>query len=60
LDVAARLYEAALYFEVHEWLEPHWVTACGPTRETLQGLIQTAVGSGSIWRTTMSPAPARC
>jgi hypothetical protein len=44
LDVAARLYEAALYFEVHEWLEPHWVTASGPTRETLQGLIQTAVG----------------
>src|SRR5262245_11375310 len=44
LDVAARLYDAALYFEVHEWLEPHWVTASGPTRETLQGLIQTAVG----------------
>jgi Domain of unknown function (DUF309) len=44
LDVAARLYEAALYFEVHEWLEPHWVTAIGPTREALQGLIQTAVG----------------
>jgi predicted metal-dependent hydrolase len=44
LDVAARLYEAALYFEVHEWLEPHWVTASGPTREALQGLIQTAVG----------------
>jgi hypothetical protein len=44
LDVAARLYEAGLYFEVHEWLEPHWMTASGPTRETLQGLIQTAVG----------------
>jgi len=44
LDVAARLYEAGLYFEVHEWLEPHWMTAAGPTRETLQGLIQTAVG----------------
>jgi hypothetical protein len=44
LDVAAHLYEAGLYFEVHEWLEPHWMTASGPTRETLQGLIQTAVG----------------
>jgi DUF309 family protein family protein len=44
LEVAARLYEAGLYFEVHEWLEPYWMTASGPTRETLQGLIQTAVG----------------
>jgi Domain of unknown function (DUF309) len=44
LDVAARLYDAALYFEVHEWLEPYWMTASGTTRETLQGLIQAAVG----------------
>jgi uncharacterized protein len=44
LEVAARLYEAGLYFEVHEWLEPYWMTASGSTRETLQGLIQTAVG----------------
>jgi len=44
LDVAARLYAAGLYFEVHEWLEPHWMTASGATREALQGLIQAAVG----------------
>jgi uncharacterized protein len=44
LEVAARLYGAGLYFEVHEWLEPHWMRATGTTRETLQGLIQTAVG----------------
>ena len=44
LEIAARLYEAGLYFEVHEWLEPYWMTASGITRETLQGLIQTAVG----------------
>jgi hypothetical protein len=44
LDVTARLYEAGLYFEVHEWLEPHWMTATGMARDTLQGLIQIAVG----------------
>jgi hypothetical protein len=44
LDVTARLYEAGLHFEVHEWLEPHWMTASGTTRDALQGLIQTAVG----------------
>jgi hypothetical protein len=44
LDTAARLYEAGLYFEVHEWLEPHWIAASGETREALQGVIQTAVG----------------
>jgi hypothetical protein len=41
---AARLFDAGLYFEVHERLEPHWVSAVGPERETLQGLIQIAVG----------------
>ena len=44
LDAAARLYEAGLYFEVHEWLEPHWMAASGETREALQGVIQAAVG----------------
>jgi predicted metal-dependent hydrolase len=44
LDAAARLYEAGLYFEVHEWLEPHWMAARGETREALQGVIQAAVG----------------
>jgi uncharacterized protein len=44
LDAAAALYGAGLYFEVHEWLEPHWMTASGEAREALQGLIQAAVG----------------
>ena len=44
LDMAARLYEAGLYFEVHEWLEPHWMAASGEAREALQGVIQAAVG----------------
>ena len=44
LDAAARLYDAGLYFEVHEWLEPRWMAASGETRDALQGLIQAAVG----------------
>lgn len=44
LDVAATLFDAGLYFEVHELLEPHWFRAVGPEREALQGLIQIAVG----------------
>jgi predicted metal-dependent hydrolase len=40
---AARLFDAALFFEVHEVLEPHWLVAREDTREALQGLIQIAV-----------------
>ena len=41
---AATLYEAGLYFETHEVLEPLWMRAAGAEREALQGLIQVAVG----------------
>jgi hypothetical protein len=44
LAAAARLFDAGLFFEVHELLEPHWSTARSSTREALQGLIQIAVG----------------
>jgi predicted metal-dependent hydrolase len=44
LAAAAVLFDAALYFEVHEVLEPHWAVASGEAREALQGLIQVAVG----------------
>lgn len=44
LDQAADLFDAHLFFEVHELLEPHWMRADGATREALQGLIQIAVG----------------
>jgi uncharacterized protein len=44
LQAASALFEAGLYFEVHEVLEPHWMAASGATREALQGLIQVAVG----------------
>jgi len=44
LDAAAALFDAHLYFEVHELLEPFWRDALGGEREALQGLIQIAVG----------------
>jgi hypothetical protein len=44
LDAAAALFDAHLYFEVHELLEPAWRDAPGDEREALQGLIQVAVG----------------
>jgi len=44
LDAAAALFDAHLYFEVHELLEPAWREAEGPERDALQGLIQVAVG----------------
>lgn len=44
LVAAGWLFEAGLYFEVHEHLEPHWNEAGGEDRDTLQGVIQVAVG----------------
>jgi predicted metal-dependent hydrolase len=44
LAAAAALFDAHLYFEVHELLEPSWRDAQGGEREALQGLIQVAVG----------------
>jgi hypothetical protein len=44
LDQAADLFDARLFFEVHELLEPYWMRADGAAREALQGLIQIAVG----------------
>ena len=44
LDQAAALFDARLDFEVHEFLEPFWMSAQGPGKEALQGLIQVAVG----------------
>ncbi len=44
LDQAADLFDAGLYFEVHELLEPYWMRGEGASREALQGLIQIVVG----------------
>ncbi len=43
LAEAAVLFDARLYFEVHERLEPYWLRTEGREREALQGLIQVAV-----------------
>jgi hypothetical protein len=44
LCVSAVLFEAELFFEVHEILEAVWQRAVEPLRTFLQGLIQIAVG----------------
>jgi hypothetical protein len=44
LEEAAALFDAGLYYETHEVLEPYWMRAEGAEREALQGLIQVAVG----------------
>lgn len=41
---AAVLFDAGLFFETHEVLEPFWREATGGEREALQGLVQAAVG----------------
>src|SRR5262249_4026230 len=43
LGRAAPLADHALYFELHELLEPVWLRAEGKERTALQGLIQVAV-----------------
>lgn len=45
LECGAALYNAGLYFETHELLEPVWMEQPkGPDRTVLQGIIQAAVG----------------
>ncbi len=44
LGAATALFDAGLYFEVHEILEPYWMRADAADRQSLQGLIQVAVG----------------
>jgi predicted metal-dependent hydrolase len=41
---AASLFNAGLFFEVHELVEPCWLRAEGPLKLFLQGLIQIAAG----------------
>ena len=66
LVAAAVLFDAGLYFEVHELLEPHWVRALDAERQALQGLIQVAVGfqhlaNGNVEgaRSLLAEGPAR-
>ena len=39
LERARAAWDAGLFFEVHELLEPVWLAETGPERERLQGLI---------------------
>jgi hypothetical protein len=43
LAKSARLFDAGLFFEVHEVLEDAWHDLDGPERSAVQGLIQIAV-----------------
>lgn len=56
LPAAASLFDAGLYFEVHEVLEPQWVLANGEAREALQGLIQVAVAWQHLANTNVAGA----
>ncbi len=40
--VARLLWNQGLFFEVHEWLEHHWLTAVDPDRAIFQALIRAA------------------
>jgi len=58
LDAAATLFDAHLYFEVHELLEPAWRAAHGSDRDALQGLIQVAVGYQHLANANLAGARA--
>jgi len=58
LEAAATLFDAHLYFEVHELLEPSWREAQGSDREALQGLIQVAVGYQHLANANLAGARA--
>ena len=42
LDVAVAIWDQALFFETHEYLEQHWLTADGDEKKLLQAIIRAA------------------
>jgi hypothetical protein len=44
LRAARAAWDAGLFFEVHELLEPEWLRASGPRKTALQGLILAGAG----------------
>ncbi|MCG6909730.1 MAG: DUF309 domain-containing protein [Deltaproteobacteria bacterium] len=42
LEIARLVWNRALFFEFHEWLEPAWKTAVGMQKTMLQALIRSA------------------
>ncbi len=42
LDIAVAIWDQRLFFETHEYLEPHWMTADGDEKKLLQAIIRAA------------------
>ncbi|MCB2147062.1 MAG: DUF309 domain-containing protein [Deltaproteobacteria bacterium] len=42
LDIAVAIWDRRLFFETHEYLEPHWMTADGEDKMLLQAIIRAA------------------
>lgn len=42
LDIAVAIWDRRLFFETHEYLEPHWMTAGGEDKKLLQAIIRAA------------------
>jgi len=42
LDIAVAIWDRRLFFETHEYLEPHWMTADGDDKKLLQAIIRAA------------------
>ncbi len=42
LEIAFAIWDQHLFFETHEYLEPHWMTADGEEKKLLQAIIRAA------------------
>lgn len=42
LDIVVAIWDRRLFFETHEYLEPHWMTAEGDDKKLLQAIIRAA------------------
>ena len=42
LDIAVAIWDRCLFFETHEYLEPHWMRADGEDKKLLQAIIRAA------------------
>jgi hypothetical protein len=42
LDIAVAIWDQHLFFETHEYLEQHWMTAHGDEKKLLQAIIRAA------------------
>lgn len=42
LEIALAIWDGRLFFETHEYLEPHWMAAAGDEKRLFQALIRAA------------------